>query len=339
VDCNEIALEMFGVSREETIGQPFVRFASPTQPDKRDSFEERMERINKALNGAPQRLYRQYIKKDGSPIETMVSLSAVTINNNRLVQAIVHDISDQRQLEEEQVKSAKLETAALIAGGFAHDFNNLLTVIMGNLELTNKETGSDDKIKPLLTQLDKSVHSAVGLSEKFFTISKSESPTGEISSIGGTLREAVHFVRKDADTPIRCDFEVPANLWPFYGDVNHIKRVIELLTRNAFNAMGPDGEMEVKAANVELKEDEVPPLPTGRYVVISMKDNGEGIPKKNLSKIFDPYFSTLEEYSRKGLGTGLTIAQAIIKRHNGTITVSSQVGAGTTFHVYLPASG
>jgi signal transduction histidine kinase len=96
--------------------------------------------------------------------------------------------------------------------------------------------------------------------------------------------------------------------------------------------------MEVKAANVELKEDEVPPLPTGRYVVISVKDNGEGIPEKNLAKIFDPYFSTLEEYNRKGLGTGLTIAQAIIKRHNGTITVSSQVGAGTTFRIYLPAS-
>jgi PAS domain S-box-containing protein len=339
VDCNEIALEIFGATREEIIGHTFARFSLLTQPDKRDSFEVRTERINKALNGDPQRFYRQYVKKDGSPIETMVSLSAVTINNKRLIQAIVHDISDQRQLEEEQVKSAKLETTTLIAGGFAHDFNNLLTVIMGNLELTSKETGSDDKIKPLLTQLEKSINSAVGLSEKFFTLSKSESHTGEILSIGATLREAVQFAQGDAETPVRCNFQVPADLWPFYGDVNHIKRVIELLTRNALNAMGPNGEMEVKAANVELKEDEVPPLPTGRYVVISMKDNGEGIPGKNLDKIFDPYFSTLEEYSRKGLGTGLTIAQAIIKRHNGTITVSSQVGTGTTFHIYLPATG
>jgi PAS domain S-box-containing protein len=338
VDCNEIALEMFGVTRKEIIGHTFARFASSTPPDNPDSFEVRMKRINKALNGAPQRFYWQYIKKDDSPIEAMVSLSAVTINNKRLIQAIISDISDQRQLEEEQVKSAKLETTTLIAGGFAHDFNNLLTVIMGNLELTNRETWSDDKIKPLLTQLEKSVQLAVGLSEKFFTISKSESQTGKIFSIGSTLREAVQFVQKDAATPVECNFEVPVDLWPFYGDINHIKRVIELLTRNALNAMGPDGEMEVKAANVELKENEVPPLPTGRYVVISVKDNGEGIPKENLSKIFDPYFSTLEEYSRKGLGTGLTIAQAIIKRHSGTITVSSQLGAGTTFHVYLPAS-
>lgn len=338
VDCNEIALEMFGVTYEEIIGYTFARFASPTQPDKCDSFEVRIERLNKALNGAPQRFYQQFIKKDGSSIETMVSLSAITINNKRLIQAIINDISDQRQLEEEQVKSAKLETTTLIAGGFAHDFNNLLTVIMGNLELTDKETGTDDKIRPLLTQLEKSVHSAVGLSEKFFIISRSESQTGEILSIGSTLREAVRFVQADADAPVRCDIQVPGDLWPFYGDINHIKRVIELLTRNALNAMGPDGEMEVKAANVELKEDEVPLLPTGRYVVISVKDNGEGIPKKNLSKIFDPYFSTLDEYNRKGLGTGLTIAQAIIKRHNGTITVSSQVGTGTTFHVYLPAS-
>jgi PAS domain S-box-containing protein len=338
VDCNEIALEMFGVTRQEIIGHTFTRFASPAQADKLDSFRERMERIDKALNGAPQRFYRQYIKKDGTPIETMVSLSAVTINNKRLIQAIINDISDQKQLEEEKVKSAKLETTTLIAGGFNHDINNLLTVINGNLELTDKETGSDDEIKPLLMQIENSVQLAVGLSEKFFTISKSESQTGEIFSIGGILREAVQFVQKDAVTTVRCNVEVPADLWPFYGDVNHIRRVIELLTRNALNAMGPHGEMEVKVANVELKENEVPPLPAGRYVVISVKDNGEGIPEKNLSKIFDPYFSTLEEYNRKGLGTGLTIAQAIIKRHNGTITVFSQPGTGTTFHIYLPAN-
>ena len=70
-----------------------------------------------------------------------------------------------------------------------------------------------------------------------------------------------------------------------------------------------------------------------------MKDNGEGIPEENLANIFDPYFTTRKEYTRKGLGMGLTIAQAIIKRHHGTITVSSQPGTGTTFHIYLPASG
>jgi PAS domain S-box-containing protein len=339
VDCNEIALEMFGVTRHEIIGHTFARFASPPQSDNRDYFQERMEHIDKVLNGAPQRFYRQYIKKDCTPIETMVSLSAVTIDNKRLIQAIINDISEQRQLEEEQVKSAKLETTTLIAGGFAHDINNLLTVINGNLELVSKETGADDKIKPLLMQLEKSVQLAVGLSEKFSTISKSESRAGEIFSIGSTLREVVDLVQKDAAVPVRCNFEVPADLWPFYCDVNHIKRVIELLTRNALNAMGPDGEMEVKAANAELKENEVPPLPKGRYIVISVKDNGKGIPEKNLSKIFDPYFSTLEEYSRKGLGMGLTIAQAIIKRHNGTIKVSSQVGTGTSFRIYLPASG
>jgi len=338
VDCNEIASEMFGVTHHEIIGHTFASFASPPQSDKRDSLQEKIERIGKALNGAPQRFYQRFIKKDGSPIETMVSLSAITINNKRLIQAIINDIGDQRLLEEELVKSVKLETTILIAGGFAHDINNLLTVINGNLELTNRETGTDDKIKVLLTQIEKSVHLALDLSEKFSTISKSESQAGEIFSIDSTLREAVDFVQKEAVTPVRCNFEVPADLWPFYGDGNHIKRVIELLTWNAFNAMGPDGEMEVKAANVELKENEVPPLPTGCYVVISVKDNGKGIPENNLSKIFDPYFSTLQEYSRKGLGMGLTIAQAIIKRHNGTITVTSKVGTGTTFYIYLPAN-
>jgi PAS domain S-box-containing protein len=337
VDCNEKTLEMFKVTRDQVIGCTFADFSPPTQPDKQNSFEAGMEWIDKALTGEPQRFYWQHIKEDGTPIDTMVSLAAVTINRQLLIQGIVHDISRRKRLEEERIKSAKFETISLLAGGIAHDFNNLLTAILWNLEMVKAELQPRERRYSLLSKAENAVNSAAALAKKFHTIAKKEFHFKEILTIEKTLQEAIVGEMEEADARARCYFDIPKDLLPFKGDVKHIKRAMEHLTRNALDAMGPGGEIEVSAANLEVKQDEVPPLQPGRYVVISMKDNGEGIPGENLTKIFDPYFSTRSHVTRKGLGMGLAIAQAIIKGHNGTIKVSSQPGTGTTFHIYLPA--
>jgi len=338
VDCNKKIPEMFGVPRDQVIGCTFADFSPPIQPDKRNSFEAGKEHINKAIKGEPQQFYWQHIKKDGTPIDTMVSLAAVTINRQLLIQAIVHDISGRKRLEEERIKSAKLETISLLAGGIAHDFNNLLTAILWNLEMVKAGLQPRERRYSLLSKAENAVNSAAALAKQFRAIAKSEFHFKEILTIERTLQEAIVGVLEEAGAQARCYFDIPKDLLPVKGDVKQIKRVIEHLTRNALDAMGPGSEIAVSAANLEVKQDEVPPLQPGHYVVISMKDNGEGIPKENLAKIFDPYFTTRSHVTRKGLGMGLAIAQAIIKGHNGTITISSQVGAGTTFHIYLPAS-
>ena len=338
IDCNERSLELFGFTCQEIIGQSFAHFSLPEEKDKHHEPEEIKERIKETLAGQSQRFYWRYGKKDGTPVEAMVSLAAVTVDNKILIQATLHDTSDRKQLEEEQIKSAKLETTSLIAGGIAHDFNNLLAIIIVNLELANKEAGPDHKVKPILSQLENSARQAVDLSEKFFTAAKSEFHSWEILSINDILPEAVNLVLENSDARVQCHFEIPGDLWTFTGDSRQIKQVIEHLTQNALDAMGTGGEIEVKAANRELKKNEVPPLPAGFYVMISLEDNGEGIPEENLAKIFDPYFTTREDYTRKGLGMGLTIAQAIIKRHKGAIMVSSHLGTGSIFHIYLPAN-
>lgn len=338
LDCNEKTLEMFGVTRDQIIGRSFADFSPPIQPDKRNSLELGMERVNKALDGVPQRFYWQHIKKDETPIDTMVSLTAVTANRQKVVQAIVHDISERKRLEEERVKAAKLETISLLANGITHDFNNLFTVFLWNLEEAKLAVQPKEKLFSYLLRIENAVNSAVALAKQFRAIAERGFHTKEILTINTALRAAVEAVLGDARARDCCHFDIPENLHPFEGDAQQINQVIEQLTRNALDAMGANGEMEVKAANRELKKDEVSPLPAGRYLVISVKDNGEGIPQENLAKIFDPYFTTRDNYPRKGLGMGLAIAQAIIKRHNGTIKVSSQPGTGTTFHIYLPAS-
>ncbi len=338
VDCNEKTLDLFGVTRDQVIGRSFTDFSPPHQPDKRNSLEAGIERVKKALDGEPQHFYWQHIKKDGTPIDTMISLTAVTVHRKKLLQAIVHDVSERKRLEEERVKAAKLETISLLANGITHDFNNLFTVFLWHLEEAKLEVQPGDKLFSYLLRIETAVNSAVALAKQFRAIAERGFHSKEILTIGSTLREAVDAVLEDANARNRCHFEIPEDLHLFEGDAQQIIQAIEHITRNALDAMGTDGEMQVTAANRELKADEVSPLPAGRYLVISVKDNGEGIPRENLAKIFDPYFTTRDNYPRKGLGMGLAIAQAIIKRHKGAITVSSQPGTGTIFHIYLPAS-
>lgn len=337
VDCNEKSLEMLGVTRDQIIGCSFADFSPPIQPDKRNSPEAGMERIKKALDGVPQRFYWQHIKKDGTPIDSMVSLTAVTVSRQKLLQAIVHDITERKRLEEERIKAAKLETISLLANGITHDFNNLFTVFLWNLEEAKLAVQPNEKLSSFLLRIENAINSAVALAKQFRAIAERGFHSKKILNLDNTIREAVETVPGDANARQHCHFEIPQDLYPFEGDAQQITQLIEQLTRNALDAMGADGEMEVKAANRELTEDEVSSLPAGRYVEISVKDNGEGIPQENLAKIFDPYFTTRDNYPRKGLGMGLAIAQAIIKRHNGAIEVFSEPGTGTTFHIYLPA--
>ena len=336
VDCNERAMEMLGVPRDQIIGSSFADFSPPTQPDKRNSLEAGMERVKSALAGVPQRFYWQHIKKDGTPIDSVISLTAATVNRQKLIQAIARDISERRRLEQERIKAAKLETISLLANGITHDFSNLSTVFLWSLEEAKSTVQPGEKLFHSLLKIENAVNSAVTLAKQFRAIAEKGFHSKKILTINTTLREAVGAVFADARARDRCHFEIPGDLPPLQGDALQISQVMEQLTRNALDAMGPDGKIKVKAANRELKEEEVSPLPAGHYVVISIKDNGEGIPEENLTKIFDPYFTTRREYTRKGMG--LAIAQAIIQRHNGAITVSSRPGTGTTFHIYLPAS-
>lgn len=133
---------------------------------------------------------------------------------------------------------------------------------------------------------------------------------------------------------MKCEFSIPDNLWPAKVDEGQVSQVINNLIINAYQAMPEGGIIKVHFENVIIAENDVLPIKKGEYVKISIKDNGIGIPKEHLPKIFDPYFTT----RHKGSGLGLSTAYSIIKKHDGHITMESKMGVGTTFHIYLPAS-
>ncbi len=130
---------------------------------------------------------------------------------------------------------------------------------------------------------------------------------------------------------------IPDNLAPVEFDAAHMKQVIQNIIINANESMNGKGTIKVYGQNFTILEKDNLPVRNGKYVKISITDPGVGIPEKNLTKIFDPYFSTKEMGTQKGMGLGLSICNSIVEKHGGLITVESESGTGTTFHIYLPS--
>ena len=186
-----------------------------------------------------------------------------------------------------------------------------------------------------LTKSENAVSRAKELTRQLLTFSKGGSPIKKKSQIADLLKDTVSFHLSGSN--VKCRFNLPDDLWLSECDSEQLSLVIGNLVVNAFEAMPGGGNMEVRAGNMIVEADEAPPMKPGKYIKISIQDSGQGISHENLNKIFDPYFSTKDRVSERGLGLGLSIAHSIIKRHEGHIAVESEIGVGTIFHVYLPA--
>lgn len=246
---------------------------------------------------------------------------------------LIRDISDRIALEEERQRSQKLQSIGILAGGIAHDFNNILTAILGNISLAKVYAGSREKVLEKLVATEKASLRAKNLTHQLLTFSKGGAPVKKTASIAELIMEPARFILSGSN--VKCQFSIPEDLWCVEADAGQICQVIENLVKNADQAMPDGGVLTIAAEHVLVDRGSRLDLKQGRYVKISFHDEGSGIVKEHLPNIFDPYFTT----KRTGNGLGLSVSYSIIKKHNGTITVDSQPGAGTTIAVYLPSAG
>lgn len=242
------------------------------------------------------------------------------------------DISEKKRQEEEIMRIQKLESLGILAGGIAHDFNNLLTGILGNISLAQKYLSGSGPAVQRLEAAGKAANRAQELTSQLLTFSRGGAPVRRTGSIVELLRESVTFALRGSN--VRCQFILSKNLWPVDIDEAQISSVIHNLVINAVQAMPKGGTIQVQASKYVLKGNHSLPLKNGNYVRIAIRDSGCGIPTQNLQKIFDPYFTTKET----GSGLGLATSYAVIRKHDGLITVKSKEGVGSNFYVYLPAS-
>jgi two-component system, cell cycle sensor histidine kinase and response regulator CckA len=293
------------------------------------------ENIRKRLTGEiPSAHYFIHLRcKDGSSIEVEALGSRTDFEGQPAIIGTLLDITERKKMEEEILKARKLESVGLLAGGIAHDFNNMLTTIFGNISLAKLSVSAGNQAMERLVEAEKACLRAKDLTHQLLTFAKGGAPIKGLVSIADIIHDSATFALSGSKA--RCEFLLPDDLWSVEVDIGQISQVIQNLVINADQAMPAGGLIRIQAENAALTAEDILPLPEGNYIKIAITDQGIGIPPENLNKIFDPYFST----KRKGNGLGLAITYSIIKQHDGLIRVESLVGIGTTFYIYLPASG
>jgi PAS domain S-box-containing protein len=242
------------------------------------------------------------------------------------------DITERKKMEGELIKAQKIESLGILAGGIAHDFNNILTGILGNITLAKAYVKPEDSVADRLTEAEKACLQAKDLTQQLLTFSRGGAPVKKTFSITELLKDSATFVLRGSS--VQCEFSIPDDLWLVEVDEGQINQVISNLIINSAQAMPEGGTIKVQAENTVVWTKDIPPLKNGRYLKISIEDKGIGIQEEHLRRIFDPYFTT----KQRGSGLGLAVAYSIIKKHEGYIDVKSQLGVGTTFFIYLPAS-
>ncbi len=244
---------------------------------------------------------------------------------------VFRDVTEHERLEQELVRATKLESVGILAGGIAHDFNNILTAVMGNIALAALDVESATEAGRSLREAEKAALRARDLTQQLLTFAKGGEPVRAAVQLDGIVREIATFTLHGSK--VRAEYDVPPDLWPADADKGQIGRVVQNLVLNAVQAMPEGGTIRIVLRNERVDRSSRLALAPGRYVQIAISDTGVGIRPEHLSRIFDPYFTT----KQKGSGLGLAAVYSIVTKHRGCIDVQSQLGAGTTFRIWLPA--
>lgn len=249
---------------------------------------------------------------------------------------MMHDVSELKRLGAEVNRINNLESIGLLSGGLAHDFNNVLNIIYGNISFVKMLAGGESAFLEPLDDAEEACERAKELGIRLQALSHGSAPIKETVALAELIEDTAVTLFKGAN--ISHSIFAAADVLSIEADPRQIRQVFENLLTNAKESMSAGGTVTIYINNYLVGDNKILPLATGRYVCIILHDDGKGIPEEYLPKIFDPYFSTKDTFSQRGMGLGLSICHAILKRHNGHISVVSTAKIGTRVSLYLPAS-
>jgi len=325
-----------GYSTEEVIGQN-PRILQSGEND--EGFYKKL--WGTLTNGQPWKGRLTNKKKDGTLYVEEATISPVRDVTGKIVNYVAakSDITERLQTEQQLRQKHKMEAVGYMAGGMAHNFNNNLSIILGNIELSQMKQAPGSKSIQLLENAKTAVHRSRDLIQKIITYSRK----GMLSKVPTKLTEIID----ETITLLQATLPTTIKLQKKYGsdchtklinaDPSQIQEVLINLCNNAVQAMDEKGHLTISLEPVELQAQDISAqydcLP-GHYVKFSVQDSGCGMPAEMLDKIFDPFYTTKEEY--EGAGVGLSTVQGIVAQHGGMIKVDSQLNHGTTFELYFP---
>ncbi|HMQ50625.1 MAG TPA: PAS domain S-box protein [Anaerolineae bacterium] len=318
IDTNNAATEILGYTREELLSM------GPADIDSSLDVTVIKRLIKQIPSDKLQIFETSHSTKNGKQIPVEIQSCVVKYQGEKAILSIARDITDRKRAEAERLKLRKLETVGMLAGGIAHDFNNLLTGVFGNIELAKMFLTPDHEAYKFLESAQQAMGRATNLTKQLLTFAKGGDPIKEVFAISEALTESAQFSLQGSN--VKLQINIASGLWEIEADKGQLSQVINNLVINAQQAMPNGGIITLSVSNIETSE--------GKYVQITVQDEGVGIAPQHLDKIFDPYFTT----KRTATGLGLAVTHSIISKHNGTITVDSQLNRGTIFTIRLPAA-
>ncbi len=272
---------------------------------------------------------------------TFLVSSAVIVGDDGKLQYLVHvakDITDQKRLEEELFQAHKMEAMGTLAGGIAHDFNNILSAIIGYAELALLDIPDDNHAIKDINQVLQSSKRAADLVQQILTFSRKADHQLHSLMPHLIVKEALKLLRSSLPTTLSLEEKIAPDCGSILADPTNIHQIVMNLCTNAFHAMENEkGTLAVSLYRKDIPAEQIheSDVSPGTYVVLSVSDTGQGMDKKTIERIFEPYFTTKEV--GKGTGLGLAVIHGIVKDYKGFIQVESELGKGSIFQVYFPA--
>lgn len=339
LEVNEAFAQMLGYLPNDLVG---IHFSTITHPDERADGAEFVERARMQTDSKSRAWFeKRYLHRDGSTVWVRLAVQLLhdEVGDPWLMTAVVQNITDVKQLEDQLRHGQKMEAIGRLAGGLAHDFNNLLTVINGYSDLLVHQMHSEDPIRTRVEQIRRAGERAAGLTRQLLAFSRKQVIAPTVLDLNVLVADLEKMLARLIGEHIHVSTNLADDLRAIKADPSQLEQVIVNLVVNARDAMPEGGHLTIATANVLIPREDFrryPSLASGPFILLSVTDTGHGIDEETRQHIFEPFFTT--KGAGKGVGLGLATTYGIVQQNGGVIELVSEVGRGATFKVLLPAT-